>query len=350
MNGAPGTIAASSLTIVPVASPSPIAAPLVGRRQGDGERLVRLVDEVAVDVERDRLAELVVGEVERSGQHRRDEVGRGCAAGAARQRDRIGDVGGDIAVGPAADGEADRGGAAIAFDHAGVGDREGAGPVDDDGLEALADIDAGGGVVGDQRPGEVGGLVAGAGTADRGAVDAAALEDAGADIGAGHARRRTVGGDEAALIADELDDVAERVDQSDAVGLAGSAAAAILDAVRGIREAERAEAVLLVGDRARQGQRVVADALGRIAVVEDQLPAGEVGARRAGDLDELARVGAAIVVMEFVDPGRHARSPQKSRAEQVRAPRAVPLRHSQKLKNRFGESISCLYLGKGAEG
>ena len=44
-----------------------------------------------------------------------------------------------------------------------------------------------------------------------------------------------------------------------------------------------------------------------IAVVEDDRPAGEVGARRPGDLDRLAGVGADIVVMDFVDERRAGR-------------------------------------------
>jgi hypothetical protein len=57
-------------------------------------------------------------------------------------------------------------------------------------FESLADIDAARRVVGDQRPAEVGGFVAGADATDRGAVDAAALEDADSDVGAGEAGSR----------------------------------------------------------------------------------------------------------------------------------------------------------------
>lgn len=133
----------------------------------------------------------------------------------------------------------------------------------------------------------------------------------GADIGAGLAEGRAVLCRERAFVAEELDDGAGVVHQRDGVRRA------VLDAVDGIGERQGAEAALLVGDDAAQAGRAVDEAVR--AVVQRQRPAAQVGAGLTGDLDELAGIGAGIVVVELVDEhGGHARSPLSSGTRSVR--------------------------------
>ena len=146
------------------------------------------------------------------------------------------------------DGEDELLDAAIAFDDAGVADADQAGGVAAD--EVLAGIDRAEAVVGGALPGEI--LVdgAGAGQLEREAErSAAALRNA--DILAGQAGGRAVGGGDHAFIGEELDDVAVGVDQGDAVEQA------VLDAVGGVGESERAVAVVLVRDDAAQAANIV---------------------------------------------------------------------------------------------
>ena len=112
------------------------------------------------------------------------------------------------------------------------------------------------------------------------------------DVGAHKVVRRATNSDKRALVTQELHDVAA-VDERNTVRRA------ILNAVRGKGHDGRSEAALLVRDHARQGRRVVEPA--GAAVIEHQRPAGEVRARRACDLDRFADIGAAVVVMDFVD-------------------------------------------------
>ena len=107
-----------------------------------------------------------------------------------------------------------------------------------------------------------------------------------ADVGAGE----TVGGSahccHRAFIGQEHDDIAACIDQRDPVG------GAVLDAV-----ARKVDGQKLVA--ARQCDRVVRRAVR--AVIEHQRPAGQVDLVEIGDLDEFARVGVGVIVVEFVD-------------------------------------------------
>ncbi len=104
----------SSFTIVPVPLPSPIDGAADGVREGDGEGLVGLEVDVALDVDADRLRGFAVGEGDLAREDRaRDEIVRARIAGAARRADRI--IGGDRAggAGAARHGEGEGGGRAV---------------------------------------------------------------------------------------------------------------------------------------------------------------------------------------------------------------------------------------------
>ncbi|MEZ4639563.1 MAG: hypothetical protein R2856_32150 [Caldilineaceae bacterium] len=64
-------------------------------------------------------------------------------------------------------------------------------------------------------------------------------------------------------------------------------------------EGECPRAGLLIGEYAGQRDGGVGCAV--VAVVEDQPPAAEIRPRGAGDLNELVRVTADVVVVDFVD-------------------------------------------------
>ena len=269
----------------------------LGRAERHGEGLAAFEHRVAADREADFRGGRAGGEADRAaGGEAGAEIARGGTAEAhrPRRRDRAG-----AAIG-ARHGEHDVAGAGIAFGDRRIGDAErarlGHGPA-----KGLADIDAADGVVADRRPVEIGIGRAAADKPERAAHRRrAALGHA--DIDAGQAGGGAVGRGEHAFIAEELHDHTVRIDERDGVGRA------VLHAVDGIGDAAGTEAVLLVRQRAAQRDGVVALAVRPI--VEDDFPAGQIGACGAGDLDELAGVGASIVVMDFVDEhvGGHDRS------------------------------------------
>ena len=277
-------------------------------RKGQGESVVAFEIGVALNRQANFRAGGAIGEADRAaGRLARREVG---GVGRSVERQRPGRRNGARAAAAAADGEDDLLRAAIAFDDAGVRDRQRArlrfGIA---AAEALAGIGVAGGRIGDQRPAEIVDAVAGADEADRGAVFGAAFQHA--HIDAGHARGRAVGGDEAAFPAEELNDIAGRVDERDAIGF-GAGGVAVLNAVRRIGDADRAETVLLIGDDAAQRLGAVGAAIAGAAIVEDDRPAGDIRAGQARDLDEFAAIGAGIVIMDFIDEdvGCHRNSPQ----------------------------------------
>ena len=112
-----------------------------------------------------------------------------------------------------------------------------------------------------------------------------------ADIGAGHAVGRAVGGGHRPFIAEELDHPPEVVDQRKAVRRAVLHAGGI--------ERECAEAIILVGNCAGQVNRGIG--LPVAAVVEHDCPAGQIGAGKARNFNPLTHVGAAVVIVKFVE-------------------------------------------------
>lgn len=100
------------------------------------------------------------------------------------------------------------------------------------------------------------------------------------------------------------------------------AAAAILDAIGRIADLEGAEAIGLIGDRTAERDGAVGRALRGIAVIENDLPPRQIGARGTGDLDELAGVGAGVVIVELIDKHccSHENSPRRNatRAGRIR--------------------------------
>ncbi len=161
--------------------------------------------------------------------------------------------------------------------------------------EVLAGVDQARALGARALPGEVTSQAAGPGLLQR-QSDGGGTGLADPDVGRAQSVGRSSDGDEGALVGEELDDPT-RADEGDAIG------APVLDPR--LREGRNTEPVVLVRDRSGQVDGGVGGAVA--AVVEDDRPAGEVGAGRTCDLDELAGVGADVVIVQLVDEDRRVR-------------------------------------------
>src|SRR5690606_10560297 len=112
----------------------------------------------------------------------------------------------------------------------------------------------------------------------------AALDDA--DVGARQPVGRSADGGELPFVGQELDDLTGLVDQGEPVGRAVLDAGLLDDHDAGF--VHRAEVRRGVGRPA-------------VAVVEDDRPAGQIGARRGLDLDRFAGVAPGVVVVQLAD-------------------------------------------------
>ena len=137
---------------------------------------------------------------------------------------------------------------------------------------------------------------------------------------------------EHALVAEELLDRTARIDERQPVGRP------VLETRD--RDGGRSVTASLVGDHATEGGRAVRRAA--VAVVQDERPAGEVGAGWRGDLHGFARVGAVVVVVQLVDEHRARRIGDCRRAR--RRHRRQPSRSSprtQRTRSPSGVCSSC---------
>jgi hypothetical protein len=129
---------------------------------------------------------------------------------------------------------------------------------------------------------------------------------------AAHAAGRAVGRRKRTLVTEELHHLVAGVDQGEAIGRAVLQARRRRD-----RDHRGAVSAALVGGGARQVVGAVLHPA--VAVVEHDLPAGEVGARRRDHLDLLVAVGAAVVVVEFIDEHIGLRRREHDQAAQAQA-------------------------------
>ena len=142
-------------------------------------------------------------------------------------------------------------------------------------------------------PGEIDGFIARAGALER-FPDGRRAGLGNADIGAGHASGRTIGGRHGAFVGEEFQHRSIGGNQRNAVRRA------VLDAIAREFEGHRAIArAFIVDHRAVERDGVVRRAVG--AIVENERISGQVEACCPCHFDEFTNVTAGVVVMELVD-------------------------------------------------